>query len=1076
MHHVTSEFSEAQTIRIQPVTGGADEALLFLKLLGKDPAATRFRFFPHKENPRKAAIGPRKELGFNAERIAGHQAAGCGAYVVIGDGGDDDASITSVPALFVEWDDKPLEWQRTAWRERGLPEPSLQVETGGKSLHTYWVLDQALPPDQWREVIKRLIAHCGSDPSVKNPSRVMRLPGCGYIGADGTPTGQVRIASAVGTRYTLEQVLANVPELPEQPKRKASRRTSRTTSQKRSASRTTSQAGSRSLQEIREALAYIPPRAGAGSGTYETYRNILWGLIKAVEEAGGTEADAIDLMEAHSPDGWDVPQVARSGGDEIAAGTFWHHAREAGWVPLSALPERRKADRIAPAGEDVGVSCPIPSPQEARLVALQSGIATGKTNAIVAALNRYRAEDAEQHPRSPRRAIAPTHRRSLGRMQAERLGLVWCESGDGELSEEDSERLLRHGMVLCTDSLVPTSGMRFDASAWRGAVVVIDEVEQVLRHTLMSNGTTVAKRRMQVLRQLQELLKHAAQVIVADAHLSEPVLQALEAMVGCRALVIDSDHKAAAGREGMAYTAVGGWRVELEEHLKRRDGLWVCTTAQKPEAPQSAQNLAELIHQHLPGEPVLVVDSDTRRDPNHDASRLDSDPNGVLSRYRYVVASPAITAGLSVEGLPGHFAAVFGYSGGATDVDGLVQALGRVRDDCPRHVYAAEASPGGLMRVGSGSGDPQKLLERLSDHEARCVAQLVALGWEKGTSSVGPWLKLWAEFGALQNRQRLAYRDAALGLLKAEGYAIRRCSTTDKARAKQIGEALKEIAAERSRQEDSELAATPLINDADGADLQRARRQLSRQEQRLLERWQVAKRWALGDAVPTPEVLQANRDRLHRRLAWGWLLLNQEGRSAVVVDDEREAMRAWGGNYWAPDLCRDLKGPRLAMADRLGLPAWLQRAATGEWFTADDPALLALHQAVAQSGGAVAQVLGVEAAQRPITELENLLATAGYRLERKRRRCGKGKTATPTRYYRVVRMAAPAGASLEAMEAQWLAEARARLQSVYGTSPFGDYRSWRKEGCTEKRPIESTQIPVHRDRPGVGGEHLAVAT
>lgn len=43
------------------------------------------------------------------------------------------------PALFVEWDDKPIEWQLTAWQKLGLPRPSLQVSTGGKSLHTYWV-------------------------------------------------------------------------------------------------------------------------------------------------------------------------------------------------------------------------------------------------------------------------------------------------------------------------------------------------------------------------------------------------------------------------------------------------------------------------------------------------------------------------------------------------------------------------------------------------------------------------------------------------------------------------------------------------------------------------------------------------------------------------------------------------------------------------------------------------------------------------------------------------------------------------------------------------------------------------
>ena len=54
--------------------------------------------------------------------------------------------------------------------------------------------------------------------------------------------------------------------------------------------------------DICSALAAIPPRV-AGSNTYGVYRNILWGLISATEEAGHQKEEAIALMEAHSPSG-----------------------------------------------------------------------------------------------------------------------------------------------------------------------------------------------------------------------------------------------------------------------------------------------------------------------------------------------------------------------------------------------------------------------------------------------------------------------------------------------------------------------------------------------------------------------------------------------------------------------------------------------------------------------------------------------------------------------------------------------------------------------------------------------------
>jgi hypothetical protein len=81
-------------------------------------------------------------VGFRAERFTRHQAEGRNAYVVIGNGGDNKKSICAIPVLFYEYDDKPMEWQCIAWQRFGVPEPSLQVETGGKSLHNYLLLDR----------------------------------------------------------------------------------------------------------------------------------------------------------------------------------------------------------------------------------------------------------------------------------------------------------------------------------------------------------------------------------------------------------------------------------------------------------------------------------------------------------------------------------------------------------------------------------------------------------------------------------------------------------------------------------------------------------------------------------------------------------------------------------------------------------------------------------------------------------------------------------------------------------------------------------------------------------------------
>ncbi|MEB3317839.1 MAG: AAA family ATPase, partial [Cyanobacteriota bacterium] len=118
-----------------------------------------------------------------------------------------------------------------------------------------------------------------------------------------------------------------------------------------------------SWSEICAALAAIPPRV-AGSNSYATYRNILWGLISACQEAGHAKEEAIALMEAHSPSGasgWDVRQVANSGGEEIGSSTFWFHARRWGWQPEGEPTHRRPPGRHRPLLHRTAAGNPVPT-------------------------------------------------------------------------------------------------------------------------------------------------------------------------------------------------------------------------------------------------------------------------------------------------------------------------------------------------------------------------------------------------------------------------------------------------------------------------------------------------------------------------------------------------------------------------------------------------------------------------------------------------------------------------------------------------------------------------------------------
>jgi len=665
------------------------------------------------------------------------------------------------------------------------------------------------------------------------------------------------------------------------------------------------------------------------------------------------------------------------------------------------LPPLRRPDRIAPAGHHLGVVCPIPAPADARLVALSAPMGAGKTWAIAAAVAPLLAAGV--------RVVLIAHRRSLGAALADRLGLPWAEDA------APGSDLRQQGVALCIDSLCPGSGMQIRPEDWRGCVVVVDEVCAVLAHALTGTGTAIATRRPAVLETLTPLLAGASQTIVADAQLSEPVLQALEAATEARALLIASEHRPAAGRRLVVHPTRDSWRAELVAQLQARRRLWIATTAR--EGNNGAQTLALLTLQHWPTARVLVVDSDTVADEKHDASRLAGDPNGIAGRYDVVICSPAVAAGLSVT-LRDHFAAVMVTAGGTTDPDSVAQAAARVRDDCPRHLYAPERSPGKHLTTGSGDTDPAQLIRRLGEHEAATVAQLVMAGVDLERNTNGPWLPLWARLGAARNGQRLAYRSTVGALLEREGYDATEAAPLvgdAVAVADAAAAALKEIATEAQAAADAAVIAAEPLTAAEARKLSRKRKR-SPAEQAQLARYRIAEAWGLGADAPTLAILEATRERLSHRARMGWILRNLEARQLVAKHDHAVAQAlAPNRRHWAPDLCRETIGPKVTAADALGLPGWLERGERGEWFTATDAQLLELQATATAHGGSLLQVLGVSTSKRATTTLRALLALAGHRLESKRNR----EDGDRARRYRVVPEALPNGADPGRLVMAW---------------------------------------------------------
>jgi hypothetical protein len=132
-----------------------------------------------------------------------------GVYFVVNGGGQKKENVSSARAFFIEFDDRSIEDQLAAVAASGLPEATCIVKTR-KSLHCYWRFTESIGVDEWKQLQQDANAWLGSDETIKDPSRVMRLCGYWHVKADADPV-QCELVADGGASYAYDQIRAIVP-------------------------------------------------------------------------------------------------------------------------------------------------------------------------------------------------------------------------------------------------------------------------------------------------------------------------------------------------------------------------------------------------------------------------------------------------------------------------------------------------------------------------------------------------------------------------------------------------------------------------------------------------------------------------------------------------------------------------------------------------------------------------------------------------------------------------------------------------------------------------------------------------
>jgi hypothetical protein len=209
-------------------------------------------------------------------------------------------------------------------------------------------------------------------------------------------------------------------------------------------------------------------------------------------------------------------------------------------------------------------------------------------------------------------------------------------------------------------------------------VVAIDEISQVFR----SLTSMQMEEKKAVLLSLKYLVQRVPHVVGLDAHIDNAVIETLENWLPKeRFLILINEYQVGQGKKVLFYENPGMIGNLALEAIRRDERVFITTNSRR-----QAREIYEMLTQ-LFGEVGLYIASDSTGEEKVQA--FFDNVNGEAKKYKFIIASPSVTSGISID------EDIFGFVGGIfnavtnTPADAL-QALGRVRKAQILHVYVSD--------------------------------------------------------------------------------------------------------------------------------------------------------------------------------------------------------------------------------------------------------------------------------------------------------------------------------------------------------------------------------------------------
>lgn len=271
------------------------------------------------------------------------------------------------------------------------------------------------------------------------------------------------------------------------------------------------------------------------------------------------------------------------------------------------------------------------------------------------------------------------YRNTLLLQMCEQLGAYHLHDKEASLMRRDSTT----GIALCVDSL-----WRFSPEDFDGKILILDEVQSVIKHLLHSS---TVRNRDKILGLFHEAIKRSKQVICLDGLMADWCVDYLHTI--CPEKQIIKAENTYQGKKPVINYLLGTI-VEGEENgkIKVNDRSpwfkYLMENSAVPVVCSDSQALIEALDNIFSERGLKVLRIDSKTVPEAYVKEFLADCNAYITKQKpdVLLYTPSAESGVDVS-IPNYFTEHFAFFYGVLDIDAMLQMLGRIRDDITKYVW-----------------------------------------------------------------------------------------------------------------------------------------------------------------------------------------------------------------------------------------------------------------------------------------------------------------------------------------------------------------------------------------------------